>query len=555
MPTERATLLEFLSRIHLFRGIQEPKLQQAIDLMEEIQVPAGNVIFQQNDDPDFFYFILEGKARVTRYNRKERKYLQLGFLAKYDYFGQEVLETNWPRQVTIETVEGATLLRLSVQNFIQLIDLIPELSQRLQMVLDSYKLMLKSRFIWQDPEEMIYFISRRHVLFMVKKILPPVIFGGVFIPLAVFFWLSSPAQLLSSSLLVLSILLSLGWLIWAYMDWSNDYFIVTNRRVVYLEKVILLYDTRQESPLSAIQSTSFTTSQTGRILKFGDVSVRTLIGTIPFTGVPYPELLMALIQEQQTRTQIQEIFTRQDEIQQRIDLRIKSGPQLPPIPKQAQVQEPPNPMKQFLATMFHTRFEEHGIVTFRTHWSILITRVWLPSLLLIGLAILVISSAVHQFNVIPATATLALALLVGSVLLIWWIYQYFDWHNDIYQITQDQVVDIYKKPLGQENRQSAPLGNILSIEYKRRGFFGLVLDFGTVYIHVGDQTLTFDDVSKPSEVQRELFDKLAQKKNKDQQKVNDDNARRMADWINGYNEWNAREHPPTQPPPPVHPGF
>ena len=156
---------------------------------------------------------------------------------------------------------------------------------------------------------------------------------------------------------------------------------------------------------------------------------------------------------------------------------------------------------------------------------------------------------------LPVEATFLLSGLVGSLVFVWWIYQYFDWHNDIYQITQDQVVDIYKKPLGQENRQSAPLGNILSIEYKRRGVFGLLLDFGTVYIHVGDQTLTFDDVSKPSEVQRELFDMLAQKKNKDQQKTNEDYARRMADWLNGYNQWTAREHPPTQPPPPARPGF
>ena len=55
-----------------------------------------------------------------------------------------------------------------------------------------------------------------------------------------------------------------------------------------------------------------------------------------------------------------------------------------------------------------------------------------------------------------------------------------DWHNDIYLITPDQVVDVNKKPLGHEERQAAPLKNILGIEYKRLGIIGLLLNFGTV---------------------------------------------------------------------------
>ena len=44
---------------------------------------------------------------------------------------------------------------------------------------------------------------------------------------------------------------------------------VTNRRVLFQEKVVLLYDSRLESPLDVVQSTSITTSQCGRCLGFG----------------------------------------------------------------------------------------------------------------------------------------------------------------------------------------------------------------------------------------------------------------------------------------------
>jgi CRP-like cAMP-binding protein len=555
MQDELSGVIEWLSRIHLFRGIDEPRIRQAYALMEKVQVPAGTIIFRQHDDPDSFYFVFDGKVKISRFNPKERRFLPLGYLEEYDYFGQEVLETNWPRQVTAEADSDTTLLRLSTSDFISMSRIIPELSQRLQMVLDSYKLMLNTRFIWQDPEEMIYFISRRHVLFMMQKILLPLVFGAIAVPLATFFWLRAPTQITFTALLALVIAGTLGWLIWSYVDWTNDYFIVTNRRVVYLEKVVLLYDTRQEAPLSTVQSTSFTTSQAGRIFQYGDVAIRTYIGDIPFHGVPYPALVTALIQEQQTRTKIHEIYTRTNEIPQRIEQRIKKGPELPSYPRQKPPPEAPSPLRHFLATMFHTRYVENGIVIFRTHWSILIKRVWIPTLLIIGLVALVLASAANRFAVFPAAATFALGGLAGLVLFVWWFYQYLDWHNDIYQITPDQVVDIYKKPLGQENRQSAPLMNILSIEYKRLGLISLILNFGTVYIHVGDQTLTFDDVSKPSEVQRELFEMLAKKKHQEQQKAYEDNAHQMADWFAEYNRWSTRQNPPSQPSPPPRPGF
>ena len=128
----------------------------------------------------------------------------------------------------------------------------------------------------------------------------------------------------------------------------------------------------------------------------------------------------------------------------------------------------------------------------------------------------------------------AVVSFAGCFILLWWLYQYLDWHNDVYLITPDQVVDVNKKPLGREERQAAPLKNILSIEYKRLGIIGLLLNFGTVYIRVGDQTLTFDDVFNPSEVQRELFHRLAAKNFAEKQAGSRSERQRMADWIAAY---------------------
>ena len=43
--------------------------------------------------------------------------------------------------------------------------------ERLQLILDSYRLSLSIHFNWLEPNEMIFYVARRHVLFMVLKTL------------------------------------------------------------------------------------------------------------------------------------------------------------------------------------------------------------------------------------------------------------------------------------------------------------------------------------------------------------------------------------------------
>jgi hypothetical protein len=129
-----------------------------------------------------------------------------------------------------------------------------------------------------------------------------------------------------------------------------------------------------------------------------------------------------------------------------------------------------------------------------------------------------------------------------------------DWHNDLYIISIDQVVDVNKKPLGHEERQAAPIKNILSIEFRRIGILGLLLNFGTVYIRIGDRQLTFDNVARPSDVQRELFHRLAEVNAEEKKSQIEAEKQRLGDWFASYSEWarknqadpNQRSTPPVQ---------
>ncbi len=115
---------------------------------------------------------------------------------------------------------------------------------------------------------------------------------------------------------------------------------------------------------------------------------------------------------------------------------------------------------------------------------------------------------------------------------LFWIYEFLDWRNDIYVITPDQIADINRKPMGKEDRREAPIKNIQSINFQRKGLPALILNYGTVNIQIGNEKFTFDNVYNPSEVQRQLFKKfLAYQENSQAAE-----REQMADWLEAYQE-------------------
>lgn len=552
MPADRASIVNLLKRIHLFRNVEDARLEIAADLMEEEELRAGQTIFAQGAAADYFYIIESGAVQLSRAEGPSHAPLSLGLLEEDDYFGQEMLDVNLARQVTAEAVTDVVLLRVLATDFNRMIEHIPSLGPELQMVLDSYKLMLRTGFSWREDEEAVLFIARRHIFFLFRAILAPLALGAVTIPLLAYFVLRFP-MVTTMTILVLFTLAFVSWFVWNYIDWTNDYYVVTSRRVLYQERVVLLYDSRLESPLPAIQSTTINTTQLGRWLGYGNVAIRTFYGTLLFRDIPYPEQVMAFVQQQQLRAQFSQRKMDIRSIGEFLDKRIRSGPQRPSIPGARVPPPPPDFFREFISTLFHLRMQNGKTIIYRTHWFVLLKKIGIPTLILAGLAVFFILSLLDRFAILSIQATCGLLFLSGGIVSLWWFYQYMDWHNDLYLITADQVVDVNKKPLGQEERQAAPIKNILSIEYKRVGMIGLFLNFGTVYIRIGDRQLTFDEVYKPSDVQRELFHRLAEVIAEEKKSQAEAERLRLGDWFATFNDWERKNIPGHTPSPPNQP--
>ncbi len=196
----------------------------------------------------------------------------------------------------------------------------------------------------------------------------------------------------------------------------------------------------------------------------------------------------------------------------------------------------------FFSNRAGMRRQDGGTVIYRTHWLFLLRKTFLPVLLSasLGLSVVFLNSNSAALLGNPFIETMLAVLLVFAS--GWWLYQYLDWRNDQYIITPDQLIDVYRRPLGMEDRRTAPLESIQSIRNKRRGLPGLLFNYGTVYVKVGNEDFTFDNVHNPLDNSRR-FSVISKEANLIEKQVNwSEQRRQMADWMETYQRF-TQEHP------------
>ncbi len=526
----------FLKRLHIFRGLQDAQLADVAEKLEERCFEAGETIVRQNDQGETFFIIYSGRVEVSA--GRGRRARTLGYLMDGDYFGEEALLRKRHRRSASVTARAETVaLVLSRQDFNLLLKQAPLLRRNFQVAIDSHRLIRRTRFKWLQSNESVYFLARKHTVVLLQALFAPTL--ALILPvffIIFFFVFPSPIFLDLGSLALACIAL---WMIWKWLDWGNDYYIVTNLRVIRLEKTIGIYDSRQEAPLSTILSVGVETDQVGRILDYGTVIVRTFVGRILFTQVHRPQEAAQMIEEYWSRSRA---VARQADVEaMKRAIRDKLGLAAPPPPPKQE--EPPllPPVSRrglgraLFGNLFSMRMiESGGTITYRKHYFVLFKQTWMPGLLgVVCLALLGYDWIRNGLNLGIFPLLLLLGLL-GAV--FWWLYQYVDWRNDKFQVTQDQIFDIDRTPFGREERKSASLDNILSTEYKRDSFLKVLLNYGDVYISVGGTQLIFQDVQDPPAVQQDIDQRRVARLETKRQAEAAAERERMSSWLATYHQ-------------------
>ncbi len=537
MQVDRSEVLDILRQCHIFHRLTDEQLESVTDRVEAFLYEEKQAIFNQGSAPDGFFFVVSGRVRLERTQKKTVDY---AVLESRDYFGEEALaEKPVRRRTTATALSEVIVLRLTPDILSALRHEFPEITLPIRVVLNSYLLSMNLKMDWRAPREVVHFIARRHWLFLILKLLPAMAIGTLFTAVLVYLAIVVlPNSSLPVILLGLTLFGLLIWLGWLALDWANDYAVITNRRVVKLEKVLLVYESRQEVPLDAVLADDLKTDQIGRLVDFGNILVRTYTGVIVLNRLAHPQQVINLINEMRGRKKFHRRTEQLDQIDRTIRERIEHlpGDKGMSTPVDVPVHVKAGVLQEWMSQLFLLRLEEDGNIIYRTHWFLLLKRTSLPLFLSF---ILLVGVFLIWLNIIPfgaSTGTL-LFLILGPALFLWLLYQYVDWRNDRYIITPELIMDVFKKPLGTEEKKSAPLRNILSIDYERKNLIALIFNFGTVYIRVGESTFTFDNVVNPAEVQRELFQSFMELKQRDEARLEQERHEQMADWIERYHNY------------------
>ena len=118
-------------------NIPDKTIQEIVRLAEKHTVPAGTLLFRQDEPGDRFYLIHSGKVRVYRvYDNGTES--DLSVMGPGESFGEMALMTGEPRSANVETIEETQLTVLAKDQFDKVLRDNPELSIQIVKQLSAW---------------------------------------------------------------------------------------------------------------------------------------------------------------------------------------------------------------------------------------------------------------------------------------------------------------------------------------------------------------------------------------------------------------------------------
>jgi hypothetical protein len=568
MPEMNQQIISLLKNLSLFNGLDDVELERVAYFLRPITLRDGETL-QLRGKENPFYIVVMGNVRYTRL--KKRSEGESHVLKHGDFFGADHVFRGKPQSLSLVALKNTLLFSFQVDALRILLNSFPVLTRNIKKQLAWYKLIRSKPFNWLGEEETVKVVCRKH---------PAYLLVVEFVPLVVA-WIGVFAILYASQIGSTSMRLAVGWLgvaivsgaslwaIWRFFDWGNDYYVITDERVAWLERTIGLYDSRQEAPLVAIKSGEAKSTAIGRLLGFGDVVTETFMGHIYFRHIGNPTEIKNVIDqehklaiERQTATDVHSI---EGKIRQKIEpsqaetvpvsVDASSQAAQPVSDPRLETQLIPEKLNfwQSLVARFQTRREVNGMITYRKHLYVLFRLTWFPALCGAGLSLAtgVLSYWRSTGQISFLTTGKILLIGIGMIIMafLWWLYKFVDWSNDIYRVTPEKIIDSERKPLGVEVTKSAPLENIIGLDYEKLGFLGVILNFGNVIINIGTENkFIFYGIHNPARAQRDIFNYMFEHRRKKQQTDSQQEQERVSSYIAAYHRQAEDLRRPKKPP-------
>jgi len=532
-----------LGACSLFKNLPENELENLASLVQVQTYPAGAIVVRQGEPGDAFYVVLSGHLEVFQVDEEGRK-KTINYHAAGHYFGEGALLTARPRAATVRAIDDIRLAAFDRRAFERLCSRHPDIRKHL--------LRTRVDFPGRQPDEVADVYTRRHPYAVVERFFIPVVVLALWTALifGLRLILSSPVRATLLWVWMAFLALWLPWAVFLYIDWTNDAFIVSTKRVIRIERVLLIRDERYEAPIDQVISVTLQTpTLMARLLGFGTLLIHTasLGKPIVFDHLAEPGRVQQIILELRDRARTYRVVEEREQRRRILQAKLAQAgeAEFPTSPSPS-----PSPQKTTGALDFildylvpRTVLIRPGEVTWRKHWYVLARMVAMPLLALLLTVGLIIAlmfplplmeqtgvSSVSSYLIV--LAAFALLPLLGW---LWWRYE--EWRNDIYTITETLIIDRKSAPFGfREQKRVGSLEEIVSVYSDVPNFLAKVINFGNVFIDTAGapRAYAFESVPNPTAVQQEILSRLLAYREQKSRKESQAEMERWADWFVEY---------------------
>ena len=516
----------FLEQLDIFSDLEEEELVELAFITEEYEFDKDAVIAYQRDVADNFIIVSSGRLFSSQVdNHGVVRDTQSHFPG--DYLEDTWLFTSHTHEATIRGASNGRILCIERNKFLEFLDANPYIIDFLRLSDEAADIASTTSFDHPSkqavelklmPDERIRFRERRSVWLLVLQLIGPLLLYLIWTIIALF------VLNVSGTMAILAIALPgavfLFFSIWRTMDWANDYFVITDKQLIHHEYSLRGFQVRiNKMPIDQVQSVEIEKPNlVATVLGMGTANITTAAqhGMMRFDSIDNPRKVLKIINE--LREQGRSVSAGQTQVDMRAALEghFEADPALRIIELPEGAEDEEEYLESYslldqvadgliallrgVGRIVSTRIEDGEVITYRKHPFTLLTRTWW--LLLLSLLFLALTVWVNR----PPFVYLFGGLLL--ITLIWFMWRFLDWRNDVFQVTDLYVFDIDRLPLGfGESRKQAELANIQNVNAERPGFLATVFNFGDVYIDTAGASadITFERVANPSLVQNDVF--------------------------------------------------
>lgn len=487
-------------RLPMFARLTAQQLDWVASVTQVQRFEPGEEMFQQGMVAPGMVMMIDGSGLLVQRGADgiERPF---GKVSAGEYIHDAALFNDVTTPATLRAAESSIVLFLSRQQMRNLLAHHPEIRPNLVLPnLPKTQTQQVQQFQSQRENEDTVLKTRRHIGGFLARA-----FGLGFI--IVLIWLGGAALAgLIPGFPVLFIALPLTALLlvligYNYFEWANDELIITDRRVVSIQRTILNFKTQiNEIPLDAIHEVNVAlpplSDLAGRLLGYGSIIIKTSGDTnnIRLDEIPNPKAVQQTIFTH--RKQYEEAKQEENRSAMRGELTKAISGGAAGTPGSASTA--PIPVtRPGLFTLEYTN--EKGETVYRKHWLILLAHLIPPlTLLLVGVVLFLIGIL---GPLIP--------LPVIVVALIWLYVADWDWRNDLYIVGDQTVTIIHRRPFFlQDEKDQILLAQVDNVVSDTQGIMNTIFQIGQVKLLLTGtdekNAKRFTNVYAPQHIQQEI---------------------------------------------------